>query len=129
MVIDTSALVAILRNEDEGSRFLDIIRRGFPRLLAAPTAVEASMIMLSRFGEEGLADLNSLLVEAEIEIAPLSPDHVAFAVDAFRRFGKGRGRAGLNMGDCFSYALASATGEALLFKGNDFVHTDVKAAT
>ena len=125
MVIDSSALVAIVRGEPESGRFLLAIRAAFPRVVAAPTAIEASIVMLSKFGERGLADLEQLRDETRIEVAPLTSEHVLIAVDAFRRFGKGRHRAALNFGDCFSYALAKATGEALLCKGDGFDHTDI----
>ena len=128
MVIDSSALVAVVRGEAESDRFYRTMREAFPRLVAAPTAVEASVVMLSRFGEAGLADLEDLMRETSIDVVPLASEQVALAVDAFRRFGKGRHPAGLNFGDCFAYALAKATGEPLLFKGNDFSQTDIKAA-
>jgi ribonuclease VapC len=128
MVIDSSALIAILRAEPEGRRLQQRIREGFPRLIGAPTAAEASIVMLARFGEAGLADLGAYLEAAEIETAPLAPEHVALAVDAFRRFGRGRHEAGLNFGDCLSYAVAKATGQPLLFKGYDFARTDIQSA-
>lgn len=128
MVIDSSALIAVLRDEPEGDRFRHAMRGAYPRLVAAPTAVEASILMLSRFGEEGLAGLQAFMVATEITVVPLAAEHVAYAVDAFRRFGKGRHPAVLNYGDCFSYALAQATAEPLLFKGNDFRQTDVRRA-
>jgi ribonuclease VapC len=128
MVIDSSALVAVVRGEPQCGDLLLAIRAAFPRIVSAPTAIEASIVMLSKFGEPGLADLEQLLEETRIEVAPLTSEHVAIAVDAFRRFGKGRHRAALNFGDCFSYALAKATGQALLFKGDDFAHTDVARA-
>jgi ribonuclease VapC len=90
--------------------------------------VEASVVMLSRFGEAGLADLESLLTETSVEIVPLTNVQAKLAIDAFRRYGKGRHPAGLNFRDCFSYALAKATGEPLLFKGDDFSQTDIKRA-
>ena len=128
MVIDSSALIAIVRGEPESGRFLLAIRAAFPRVVAAPTAIEASIVMLSKFGEPGLAEFEQLLEETRIDVAPLTSEHVRIAIDAFRRFGKGRHRAALNFGDCFSYALAKGTGEALLFKGDDFGHTDIARA-
>lgn len=128
MVIDSSALVAVIRGEPESQHFLMLIRSAVPRVVAAPTAVEASIVMLSKFGEAGLTALEELMAETRIEVAPVTAEHVAIAIDAFRRFGKGRHRAGLNFGDCFSYALARTTGESLLFKGDDFNHTDVVRA-
>jgi ribonuclease VapC len=126
MVIDSSALVAVLRGEPESERFVRAMRETFPRLVAAPTAVEVSVVMLSRFGEAALTDLDALIRETSIEIVPFTGPHVALAIDAFRRFGRGRHPAGLNFGDCFSYALAKATGEPLLFKGDDFSKTDIR---
>jgi ribonuclease VapC len=129
MVIDSSALIAIVRDEPEGRRFQRLVRGAFPRLVGAATMVEASIVMLSRFGESGLTDLRAYLESIDIATVPLAPEHVDLAVDAFRRFGKGRHPAGLNFGDCLSYALAQATGEALLYKGDDFARTDVASAT
>lgn len=87
-----------------------------------------SFVLLSRAGEGRLRDLHEFCVRGSVETVPFGPEHVALAFDAFRRFGKGRHPAGLNFGDCFSYALAKATGEPLLFKGDDFTRTDVTAA-
>ncbi len=86
------------------------------------------MVVLSRSREDGLRILDVLLRELQIEQAPFTTAHLPFAVDAFRRFGKGRHVAGLNFGDCLSYALAKASGEPLLFKGEDFSRADVQQA-
>jgi ribonuclease VapC len=128
MVIDSSALIAVVRGEAESYHFRRLIGLAVTRAVGAPAAVEASIVMLSKFGEAGLADLRALMTQARIEVVPLTEAHVPIALDAFRRFGKGRHRAGLNFGDCFSYALARATGEPLLFKGDDFRHTDIESA-
>ncbi len=128
MVIDSSALIAVVRGEPESQRFLQAMRASFPRLVAAPTVLEASVVMLSRFGEIGLSDLQDLLNQTSAQVAPFTETHVGRAIEAFRRFGKGRHPAGLNFGDCFSYALAEATGEPLLYKGEDFSKTDIKPA-
>jgi len=128
MVIDSSALIAVVRREPEGERFLRIMYEAFPLRVAASTVVEASVVMLSRFGDDGLSDLESLLRETSVEIMPFTAIQAKLAIDAFRRYGKGRHPAGLNFGDCFSYALAKATGEPLLFKGDDFSQTDIKRA-
>ena len=128
MVIDSSALIAILSKEPEHHVFEDSIRLAPARLLSAPGLVETSIVVLSRRREEGLAVLNELLADMRVETVPVSADHARLAIDAFRRFGKGRHPAGLNFGDCFSYALAKATGEPLLFKGSDFSRTDIKPA-
>ena len=128
MVIDPSALITILSQEPERPKFEHSLRLAPSRLLSAPGFVETSIVVLSRRGEAGLAVLYELLADLRIETVPLSADHAARAIDAFRRFGKGRHPAGLNFGDCFSYALAQATGEPLLFKGDDFSQTDVQRA-
>ncbi|MDB5440087.1 MAG: PilT protein domain protein [Caulobacteraceae bacterium] len=128
MVIDSSALIAILQGEPEEPAFRQAIRTARSRLLAAPTRVEASMVALGRAGEPGLAQMQALIERLDLEVVPFSDEQARLATDAFRRFGKGRHPAGLNFGDCLAYALAQATGEALLFKGGDFAATDVKRA-
>lgn len=128
MVIDSSALMAILRREPEEQEFRNAIKLASSRLLSASTRVEAGIVALGRAGEAGLEQMQALLEILKIETVPLSADHAQLAIDAFRHFGKGRHPAGLNFGDCFSYALAKATGEPLLFKGNDFSQTDIKRA-
>ena len=128
MVVDSSALMAILRGEPEEPAFRNAIRTAANRLLGAPTRVEASMVALGRRGEPGLEQMQALIERLELEVVALSDDHAKLTIEAFRRFGKGRHSAGLNYGDCFSYALAKATGEPLLFKGDDFSQTDIKRA-
>ena len=128
MVVDTSAILAILQDEPEKGLFLDLLTASVDRLVSSANAVELSMVVLSRRGEPGLEIKRDVLERLQIQTAPLMPDHVDLAVDAFRRYGKGRHKAALNLGDCFSYALAKATGEPLLFKGNDFAHTDIARA-
>ncbi|MBO0903168.1 type II toxin-antitoxin system VapC family toxin [Jiella sonneratiae] len=128
MVIDSSALIAILENEAESPALRGAIGRDAVRLISAATMVEASIVALARRGEPGLAILDVFCERADIVVVPLENDQVRAAVDAFRRFGKGRHPAGLNFGDCFSYALARTTGESLLFKGGDFSLTDVTPA-
>lgn len=128
MVIDSSALLAILSDEPERPIFEQRLRLASIRLISAATLSEASIVVLSRRGEVGLDILRTLVAAMRIETAPLTAEHVELAIDAFRRFRKGRHRAGLNLGDCFSYALAKATDEPLLFKGDDFDQTDITAA-
>ncbi len=125
MVIDTSALVAILQGEPERRRFIEAIEASDARLISAATFVEISIVIDVRYGTEGLRDLDHFIGRAGIELVPVDAEHSAAARVAFSRFGKGRHRAGLNFGDCFSYALALVIGQPLLFKGDDFVHTDV----
>ena len=125
MVIDTSALVAILHREPERRAFIEAIEAADARLMSVASLVEISIVLEARHGAEGLRDLDHFIGRAGIELVPVDADHGKAAVSAFSRFGKGRHRAGLNYGDCFSYALATSTGEPLLCKGDDFVHTDV----
>ncbi|MGH7011405.1 MAG: type II toxin-antitoxin system VapC family toxin, partial [Caulobacteraceae bacterium] len=114
MVIDASALLAVLQAEPEREDFLAKIEAAGLRLMSTASTVETSMEVLSRSGEDGLVILNALVRNLRIEQAPFTVEQAAIAVDAFRRFGKGRHPANLNLGDCFSYALSKATGEPLL---------------
>jgi ribonuclease VapC len=126
IVLDSSALVAILRDEAERSDFIDaVIDDGNPRISSA-TYLEASMVMELRFGDRGSRELDALLGEIGVEIVPFDEAQAKIARDAFRRYGKGLHRAALNLGDCFAYALAKALDAPLLFKGRDFALTDVK---
>lgn len=127
MVIDTSALVAILRDEPERRAFIDAIDAADVRLLSAATFVEIAIVVEARHGAEGARAMDLFLARAAVEIVPVDLDQARTARDAFVRFGRGRHRAGLNYGDCFSYALAQERGEPLLFKGEDFTHTDIAA--
>jgi ribonuclease VapC len=129
MVIDTSALLALFFEEPEAHSFASAIAEDFVRLISAATVFEASIVMEARRGEPGVNDLDLLLHKIAATIVPFVDSDVATARDAFRIFGKGRHPAGLNFGDCFSYALAKATGEPLLFKGSDFAKTDIVPVT
>jgi ribonuclease VapC len=128
MVIDTSAIVAILENEPEGASFVRLIAADEVRLLSAVGRVECTCVIEGRKGAAGRADLELFLREAAIETAPVTADQAEIACEVFRRFGRGRHPAGLNIGDTFAYALARATGEPLLFKGADFARTDIASA-
>ena len=128
MVIDTSAIVAIYFNEPDASHFRERIADDPIRLISAATFLEAAMVIEGRFGEAGGAEFDLWLHKAEVEIIAVTAEHADQARRAWRRYGKGRHPAGLNYGDCFSYALATLTGEPLLFKGNDFSQTDIEAA-
>jgi ribonuclease VapC len=125
MVIDTSALVAILQREPERRDFIEAIEAADARLMSVATYVEISIVIEARYGAEGLRDLDHFIARAGIELVPVDAEHGRVACSGFSRFGKGRHRAGVNYGDCFSYALATSTGEPLLFKGDDFAYTDV----
>jgi ribonuclease VapC len=128
MVIDTSAVVAILLCEPDAERFAVALGEASVRLLSAVTRVELSFVIEGRKREAGRADLELLLRDGDFEVVSVTPQQATIAIEAFRRYGKGRHPAGLNIGDCFSYALAVATGHPLLFKGSDFGHTDIRSA-
>lgn len=128
VVLDTSALLAILLGELERDRFIDVLADTDDPLISAATLLEASIVMLAKTGEDGVADLDELLSSAAVRLVAVDSDQAHLARDAFRRFGKGHSPAGLNYGDCFSYALAKAMDRPLLFKGGDFIHTDIAAA-
>lgn len=126
MVIDTSALIAILLGEPSADRLVAALEAGRPPLVSAATVVEASLVVLGRFGELGDPHLDRLLRGIRAEVIPVDEDQGVLARDAALRFGRGRHAAALNFGDCFSYALAVARDEPLLFVGDDFAKTDVE---
>jgi ribonuclease VapC len=128
MVIDASAIVAIAFNEPEAKSFRERIADDPVRLISAATVFEAAMVIETRLGEAGGAELDLWLHKADVEIVAVTADHGDQARRAWRRYGKGRHPAGLNFGDCFSYALASLTRVKLLFKGEDFSNTDILVA-
>ena len=128
MVIDTSALVAILCNEPEAPLFEEALERNATRLISAGTLLETSIVIEARFGEAGGRELDLLIHKAQIRIEPFDQEQAEIAREAYRTYGKGRHPAGLNYGDCFAYALGSARGEPLLYKGEDFSKTDIKSA-
>jgi ribonuclease VapC len=125
MVIDTSAVLACLLGEPERAAFVDLINADPIRLISVFGVVEASFVLVSRKGDGSLAELHAFLDRADIERVAVDVRQAEMAVEAVRRFGKGRHRAALNIGDCFAHALAKATGEKLLFKGDDFSQTDI----
>lgn len=129
IVIDTSALIAIFRLEAEADVLLKAIVAAEKRAMSALSVLEASMVMSGRSAGAGLLEpLDEFLLEAGIEILPFDAQQAWLAREAFLRFGKGRHKAGLNLGDCASYAAAKARAAPLLYKGEDFRHTDVMAA-
>lgn len=128
IVIDSSALIAILRDEPERDRFINaIVDYGSPRI-SSGTYVEATMVMQLRWGDRGGRELDALIDEVGIEIIAFDHDQAKAARDGLRRYGKGLHRAPLNFGDCFTYALAKTLDVPLLSKGDDFALTDVKRA-
>jgi ribonuclease VapC len=128
MVIDTSALLAILKNEPERRVFNEAIEAAETRLFSAASFVEISMIVESRYGADGMRDLDLFIAKAQLELVAVDVEQAHLARQAFREFGKGRHPAGLNFGDCFSYALARSLTEPLLYKGaDDFGRCDIEA--
>ena len=125
MVSDTSALAAIFFGEPERQKFLHAIISASTRLISAATVLETGMVVESRLGDAAGRELDLFLIRANFQIVALDADQAELARSAWRQFGRGRHPAGLNYGDCFSYALAKWTGEPLLAKGNDFRLTDV----
>ncbi|MCW5774753.1 MAG: type II toxin-antitoxin system VapC family toxin [Rhodospirillaceae bacterium] len=128
MVIDSSALLAIAFGEPERRSFHERIAADPIRLISAISRVETIIVLLQRHGERGVLEMDLLLARATVETVAVDVEQTRAAIDAFRRFGRGRHPAGLNFGDCFAYALAATTGEPLLFKGDDFARTDIAAA-
>ena len=129
MVVDTSAVVAILQREPERDRFADVLAGAHDPLISAATLFECSIVMHRRGGDRAIEHLDELLLSAGVRCIALDVSHVHAAREAWARYGKGRAPAALNFGDCFSYALATTTGRPLLFKGDDFARTDVTPAT
>lgn len=128
MVIDTSALVAMLSNEAEAERFEAAVENDPVRMMSTASYLEAAIVVETRFGEPGGRELDLWLHRARVDLIAVHADQADAARVAYRTYGKGRHRAGLNFGDCFSYALAKLSGQPLLFKGKDFHRTDVAVA-
>ena len=128
MVVDSSAVLAILFDEPERDRFSDALAAAGVRLMSTVNALEAAVVVSSRKGPYGARELDLLLHRAEFDVVPFTADHLRLARDTYERYGKGHHPAGLNLGDCCAYALARHAGEPLLFKGDDFPRTDVVPA-
>lgn len=126
MVIDTSAVIAVFEDEPERKNFLDRIAHSEVRLISSATVFEAGIVLEARRGEAAGREFDLFLHRAEIQTVPVDAEQVELARIAWRKYGKGRHRASLNYGDCFSYALAKVTGEPLLAKGDDFPQTDLQ---
>ncbi len=127
MVIDSSALLAILFEEPEQADFSEAMEGGWPHLLSAVNALEAALVVESRKGATGGRELDLLLHRGRVDIVPFTEEHFEIARQAWRKYGKGNHTAGLNLADCCAYALSKSSGEPLLFKGNDFKQTDVNS--
>ena len=128
MIIDSSAICAILFGETDTKRYEDAIAEADVRRISAGNLLEAAIVVESRTGPLGGDQLDALIERAGIEVVPISAEQATIARRAWRRFGKGRHAAGLNLGDCLAYALAESTREPLLFKGDDFARTDIEPA-
>src|SRR5438477_1846223 len=126
MVIDTSALAAIFFAEPERDPFLAAITAAGSRLVSAATVLETGIVVESRQGEAAGRELDLFVVRADLHIVAVDAEQADLARSAWRKYGKGRHPAALNFGDCFSYALAKATGEPVLAKGTEFARTDVE---
>jgi ribonuclease VapC len=129
MVLDTSALLALLLDEPEAEDFRAAVEEDTTRLVSAATLLETALVIEARKGEPGGRELDALIRTADVVVVPVDAEHVFEARRAYRRFGKGRHAAGLNFGDLFAYALARTAGEPLLFKGDDFARTDIARVT
>ena len=128
MVIDSSALICILLDEPEACHLSQVLAYAPRCLISAANWLEAALVATNRLGAQGRAGLDLLLTTIQVEIVPVDVLLAEAAYEAWLRYGKGRHSAGLNFGDCFPYALARARGEPLLFKGDDFIKTDITSA-
>lgn len=129
MIVDTSAVIAILRQEPDADTYATAIEGASTRRISAANVLEAAVVIDGSRDPIASRRFDDFVREAALLVEPVTEAHVRIAREAYRDFGKGSGHpAKLNFGDCFAYALAKATGEPLLFKGDDFIHTDVPAA-
>jgi len=126
MVVDTSALIAILFGEPETESFVQALVNDPKKMISAFNVLESAIVVEAKKGEAGGRELDLLVHRARIEIIALNGDQVELALAAWRKYGKGNHPAGLNIGDCCAYALAKYSGEPLLFKGRDFSQTDIR---
>ncbi len=129
VVLDTSAITAVVLGEPDAERFVAaLVANVGDVVLGAPTYVEAAIVLQARLGDEGRRALDEMIRLSHAEVVPFDTVQAQLAAVAWNRFGKGRHPAALNLGDCFAYALARSLSAALLFKGDDFAQTDVSAA-
>jgi ribonuclease VapC len=126
MVVDTSAVIAILFGEPESVPFVRALTKDPKIMICSFNALESAIVVEARKGEPGGRELDLFLYRARFDIIPFNSDQAELALKAWRKFGKGNHPAGLNIGDCCAYALAKYSGEPLLFKGHDFSHTDIR---
>jgi ribonuclease VapC len=128
MIVDSSAIIAILRNEPDAGAMIEALQEASVRRISAVTYAEAAVVADNDRHPVLSRRLDELVRDAQMRIEPVTAGQAEIARQAYRDFGKGRHKAGLNLGDCFAYALAKEMDEALLFKGDDFCHTDVEVA-
>ena len=129
MVVDTSAILAILKQEHDASAIAQRLAGNQRILMSAATLMECGTVVVGRYGAAGTAELTGLLARLKVTIVALSAEHAQAGIEAYALYGRGTGHpAKLNMGDCFAYALAKTRNLPLLFKGNDFIHTDIEPA-
>jgi ribonuclease VapC len=129
MVIDSSALIALPLGEPESTNLVTSIAASTTRLTLASSYLETAIVMLNRSGPDAPEKVDRLLADLSIDIFPFTQDQAVLAIAAYGRYGRGGSHpAGLNFGDCFTYALAKLTGEPVLFKGSDFSRTDLVSA-
>jgi ribonuclease VapC len=129
VIVDTSALVAVIRGEDDSAEFVSAVRQAHRSRISAGNYLEAGIVIDRKRDAAASRRLDTLLSAMRIEVAPVTSTQAGIARQAYRDFGKASGHpARLNFGDCFAYALAIDTDEPLLFKGDDFTHTDVRVA-
>jgi ribonuclease VapC len=129
MIIDSSALVAILQAESESKALVRAILKDNNRFMSSGNVLETGMLIHARYGDDGTRDLDLLISKLGIDITKFTQQQASIARKAFADYGKGRHPAGLNFGDCIAYATAKDTGENLLFKGKDFLQTDILAVS
>lgn len=129
MVIDASALIAMLTDEPDAPELEAAVEADPVRLMSTASYLEAAIVIETRFGEHGGRELDLWLHRARVDLVGVDAAQAEAARTAYRRYGKGRHRAGLNYGDCFAYALAKVSGQPLLFKGDDLAHTDIGVVT
>lgn len=125
IVVDTSALIAILDKEPDAAMYAEAIAEADAPLISAATLLELNIVMLNRHGVKAAQVVDRLIKEGGFQVESFTVQHAELAREAYSRYGKGKQIAGLNYGDCFSYALAKSTGLPLLFKGQDFSKTDI----
>ncbi len=125
MIVDSSALVAIVLKEPGWEDLLARIAEASAVAIGAPTLAETGAVLTARLGTQAPRLLRALIDEGDIDVVPFVEEHARAAMDAFSRYGKGRHPAGLNFGDCLTYAVAKLSGEPLLYVGNDFSKTDL----